>query len=246
VLLNHQVIEDSRLIQTEFYNGFLRPQNLFYLGAGFLARDDRSVSLISVVRPKSKGIFTQRNARNFNALLRPLMKALEFHGRLAAVAKALDHLKEGMFLIDINGHIRHANAAGQRMLAENNPVRADGNRLVTGQARVSRYPVSSALGFSGAIEAVFVEPAPKALPVTELFGWTPAEARVAALVSEGRSVREIANQAKLTEHTVRNQLKHAMHKAAVRRQAELTALIWRARTLVDPSGNRAHSSIAAR
>ena len=184
-----------------------------------------------MVRSKNKGPFTEIEMRNLGALMGPLNIALEFHRRLAAASNALDHVKEGVFLIDDTGKIRHANAAGERMLAEKTPVSADGNRLVIGQARVSRYRISGGLGFGGATEAVFVEAAPKMLTAPASFGWTPSESRVALLIGEGLTIRDIADRSRLTEHTVRNQLKHAMHKAGARRQAELVAFIWRSRDL---------------
>ena len=115
------------------------------------------------------------------------------------------------------------------MLAAGRPVRADGNRLVIGDATVARYQVNNLLGFGGATEAVFVEPEPKILLTSAPFGWTPAESRVAMLITDGLTIHEIAHRCRLTEHTVRNQLKHAMHKSGARRQAELVTMVWRKR-----------------
>jgi DNA-binding CsgD family transcriptional regulator len=229
VVTSSQMIEDTELVKTEFYEDFLRPQGMFYLLAGFLTRDSRSVSLVSTIRSKRKGPFTETDVRHLESVLCPLQQALELHGRLSAVSNALDHIQDGVFLIDDHDRIQHTNAAGERMLAEGTAVAADRSRLTIGKAHVSRYPITSALGFGGATEAVFVNAASRLSTPATSFEWTPAEARVAMLIAEGFSILDIADRSKLTEQTVRNQLKYAMHKAGVHRQAELVALLWRSR-----------------
>lgn len=69
-----------------------------------------------------------------------------------------------------------------------------------------------------------VEPAaPATAPAERLaagLGLTAAEAGVALALADGRSPGEIAEARDVSVHTVRNQLKSAMGKAGVRRQAE--------------------------
>jgi DNA-binding CsgD family transcriptional regulator len=57
-----------------------------------------------------------------------------------------------------------------------------------------------------------------------LFDLTPAEAKVASLVVEGRSVAEIARSQGVQENSVRVQLKSIFGKTGVHRQAELVSL----------------------
>jgi len=57
------------------------------------------------------------------------------------------------------------------------------------------------------------------------FGLTSAEARVALAVTEGQSVKEIAERAATSAETVRNQLKTVFGKFGVHRQAELVRLL---------------------
>lgn len=58
-----------------------------------------------------------------------------------------------------------------------------------------------------------------------IFDLTAAEARVATLLSLGRSIAEIAAENGTAEATVRNQLKSAMQKTGCHRQAELVKLL---------------------
>jgi DNA-binding CsgD family transcriptional regulator len=54
---------------------------------------------------------------------------------------------------------------------------------------------------------------------------TPAEARVAGLIAEGRSVEEITGSLSVSSNTVRTQLKSVFTKTGVGRQAELVTLL---------------------
>lgn len=60
---------------------------------------------------------------------------------------------------------------------------------------------------------------------TVRFGFTPAEARVAAQMAAGLPISEIADRLGVSRETVRTHLKHIFEKTGCRRQAELTALL---------------------
>jgi len=60
-----------------------------------------------------------------------------------------------------------------------------------------------------------------------VFGLTPAECRLAALLAEGDDLTEASEQLSITRNTVRAQLRSIFEKTGVRRQAELVALISR-------------------
>lgn len=75
-------------------------------------------------------------------------------------------------------------------------------------------------------------------PLTEiqlrtLFQLTPAEARVAIDLAEGRTIEEICKQRGISVNTVRTQLKRAMQKTDSRRQSELVKTITTLPKLVD-------------
>lgn len=57
------------------------------------------------------------------------------------------------------------------------------------------------------------------------YGLTPAEARVALLLADGHSPKQISAMLAVTGHTIRSQLKSVFAKTGVRRQSELVALI---------------------
>jgi DNA-binding CsgD family transcriptional regulator len=57
------------------------------------------------------------------------------------------------------------------------------------------------------------------------FGVTSSEAIVAVMLWDGAITSEIATQRLVSAHTVRNQVKSAMAKISVRRQADLTRIV---------------------
>lgn len=68
-------------------------------------------------------------------------------------------------------------------------------------------------------------PALNAMIVGECFGLTPAEARVAVHIANGKTVQAIARLHGATVATVRSQLGKAMEKVGVQRQAQLAQVL---------------------
>jgi DNA-binding CsgD family transcriptional regulator len=94
------------------------------------------------------------------------------------------------------------------------------------QKRAARDAISAALGeFERLGAACWIEKARAELGRiggrTRVEGLTPAEQRVAALVAEGRTNREVAAALFLGERTVETHLTHVYTKLGVRSRAEL-------------------------
>lgn len=70
-------------------------------------------------------------------------------------------------------------------------------------------------------------PAPAPSVLSQAFGLSRAETRVAALLATGTSIAQAAEQLRLSRATIRNQLKAVFTKTATRRQSELVALLSR-------------------
>ena len=71
----------------------------------------------------------------------------------------------------------------------------------------------------------FSQPVVDASRVADALGLTGAEARVAALLAEGRTIREIAGLVSRAEESVRWTLKRVFEKLGVNRQADLVRLV---------------------
>jgi DNA-binding CsgD family transcriptional regulator len=86
-------------------------------------------------------------------------------------------------------------------------------------------------GFGAAIPAAIIfirdpeSPTPAMLTLQGLFGLTVAEAAIASMLAQGRSVEDIAARQRVAVNTVRVHLKSAFAKTHTSRQAQLVALI---------------------
>jgi DNA-binding CsgD family transcriptional regulator len=66
---------------------------------------------------------------------------------------------------------------------------------------------------------------PAANDLVQAFGLTQTEAKLAALMAEGRSLEDIAGQRQTSLTTVRSQFKAVFAKTGTHRQSELVALL---------------------
>jgi len=82
----------------------------------------------------------------------------------------------------------------------------------------------------GAVAVVFIsdpdqKPVLRSEILHELYGLTPAEARLAVLLLDGKSLAETADSIGVTHETVRSQIKSVLHKTETARQGELIRLL---------------------
>ena len=77
--------------------------------------------------------------------------------------------------------------------------------------------------------AFVVDPSRRQRPAEDvlraMFRLSPAECRVALLLSDGRAPKEIANVVSVTENTVRSQIKSILSKTGVQKQTQLIRLL---------------------
>jgi len=130
---NH-IVGDEELVRTEFYNDFLRPQNHFYSFGSVLTERAAVISFITAMRSRSAGPFGEREVALLRELVPHLQSALRVHGRMASLesrlsglTSALDHIAQGVMLIDAAGRVRFMNRYAEEMLRA-----ADGLKLLQG------------------------------------------------------------------------------------------------------------------
>lgn len=103
---------------------------------------------------------------------------------------------------------------------------ADGRRFLAFVSTVDPQAAMGALGITARTLVILhdtreAQVALNPMIVGECFGLTPAEARVAVHIANGKTVQAIAQQHGATVATVRSQLGSAMEKIGVQRQAQL-------------------------
>lgn len=109
-------------------------------------------------------------------------------------------------------------------------VRREGSRPVL----ITVLPIDGAASgpFFGArvlltFSDLAAQPAPPASLLTQVFGLTQAEARLAALIATGVSPEGAAERLGIAAETARNHLKAVFAKTDTHRQSELVALLSR-------------------
>jgi DNA-binding CsgD family transcriptional regulator len=136
----HSIVPDcitrNEFCRSRFGREWLFPQGMI---DGLFANLEKSPTVCStliVVRRLSEGFADEEMHRRF-ALVAPHVRRAVVIGNAidlktveaAALADSLDTLTSGMFLVDANGRIVHANASGHQMISEASALRAPRGRL---------------------------------------------------------------------------------------------------------------------
>lgn len=134
VVTSSGLYPDADLKHTEYYNDWLRPQDLFYSSAAIVSkRDDRSLN-VTLVRSQNAGTYTPNELKVINSLMPHLQAAFALHRRLHrlealnhATTGALEASPFGVILLDERTHILHANSLAQRLAKQSGLLRFGNN-----------------------------------------------------------------------------------------------------------------------
>src|SRR5215471_18315262 len=129
----------DEFVATRFYREWARPQGLVDFVASVLDKTMTSAAVFRVFRHERDGAvddeMRQRMALVIPHLRRAMLigNAIELkRAEAATFADALDGLGAGVFLVDADGGLVHANAAGHAILAADDFLRAIGGRRPAG------------------------------------------------------------------------------------------------------------------
>lgn len=158
LVISSEIYPDESLVQTEFYDDFLRPNDFFYSMGGVLLREKDSVISFTNLRSRRLGLYRPEERAAFRDLIPHLKRALLLSRRLGAATagraiafEVLDRLPYGVVLLDGAGRILHGNRAARTILdsrdglsaregqlaAESSTDTARLRRLITAAARVT-------------------------------------------------------------------------------------------------------------
>ena len=139
------LIPFGELRQTELYRQWAQPQGLVDFISAVLDRTTISSAIFGVFRHERNGLVDDRARRQMRLIAPHIRRAVligrmfEFKaGEVATFVDALDGLSTGMYLVDAEGRLIHANAAGRALLAAGDILRSAGGRLVASDTRVQR------------------------------------------------------------------------------------------------------------
>ncbi len=188
--------------------------------------------------------------------------------------ESMQHLKQGVILIDSQYRPLFINASAEKMIAQHPHIEIGHrglecksyseniklNELLTHTISIRNYKNTSGGGslligkneltkplslmvspvftndtslppFPGSVCAmVLINDMGEKIPVyqeflSEYFGLTPSESKVATAIANGKSLEEIATKTHISIHTVRNQLKAIFSKTDTHRQTDLVKLL---------------------
>jgi DNA-binding CsgD family transcriptional regulator/PAS domain-containing protein len=135
----------DQFIGTRFYKEWVRPQGLIDFVSAVLDKSATSVAMFGVFRHERDGVVDDQ-ARRRMRLIVPHIRRAVLIGRMfdlkaaeaATFADTLDGLSAGMCLVDAEGRIVHANAAGHAIFAAGDILSVVGGRLVACDAQANR------------------------------------------------------------------------------------------------------------
>jgi DNA-binding CsgD family transcriptional regulator len=136
VLASQQLCGEQELMATEYYQDFLRPQQdrWFHILGGCVAKEQGLLSVLSFMRGRRAGPFTDEERHLLETLMPHLLRATRLHQKLALhsdVVESLDRIPTGVLLVDRRSQIHFANQAGREILNGNDGVGIDRTGVLT-------------------------------------------------------------------------------------------------------------------
>src|SRR5215510_1161790 len=128
-----------------FFREWVEPQGWIDAANAVLEKSVTSCAYLSIIRSKARGMVDDEMRRRM-ALVVPHVRRAVLIGRVidlqqiqaASFADALDGISAGLFLVDANARIIHANEAGHAMLLMDDFLRMVDGRLVASDQEVDQ------------------------------------------------------------------------------------------------------------
>lgn len=254
IVVTADYIADTEFREGRFYREWAAPQGWIDAANMVVEKSALMFSLLSFIRSAAAGMVDDEMRRRIRLIFPHVRRAVLIGDALKTtdlaadrLAAAMDRLNAGLFLLDREGNVVHANAPGHAMIADNvlpgrelaSPGAAPAARELEG--RDGRHYVAHLLPLdtgrrrrigesAGATSALFVEPATFAKPsvpelIGERYGLTPAELRVLLAMADADGTAAVARRLGVSEATVSTHLARLFDKTGTTRQVELVKLL---------------------
>jgi len=136
VHLGQHLVSDAELLNSEFYQEWLKPQNLFHRLSAVLVRKQANLWYFAMLRPPDDKPFGPEEVRALGRLAPHLRRAMQLRGRLAmlerereAALEVLDRMPRGVVLCEEDGRVVIVNELGRRLLSAGEALTVRGGRL---------------------------------------------------------------------------------------------------------------------
>jgi DNA-binding CsgD family transcriptional regulator/PAS domain-containing protein len=282
--ISEEVCSSEELRRSEFYNDYLRPNNMAQAMWGVLEKSPSRIINVGLYRDLRRP-FGKKEMDLLRLLAPHIIRAFQLHlhisdlkTRAGGLQQAIDTVMTGIILLGERGRVIHANRKAAQLLGENDGLKvfhgcldADRSDEASALGRLVTQAIETAMGSGvdpgGAVQisrrarpalqvlitptrnvnfdpavivraiAFVTDPSQKVRPGIEvlqaLFKLTPAESRIALLLSDGHAPPDIAELIAVSANTVKSQLKSIYSKTGVSRQSQLVRLLTQL-TLVQP------------
>ncbi len=144
IMLDEDFVAKDDLVKTEYYDGFLKPQDVHSIMFVRLAARGVEISAISINRPESWGRFETwqvERAKRLHPHVRRAFRVAETLAEAGLVAEgmsaAMDRSPCGVIMLDDAGRIRRTNAVAETRLAEAGGFCVIGGRLSAVQPKAA-------------------------------------------------------------------------------------------------------------
>ena len=140
-----ELVSYDEFREGRFFREWVEPQGWIDAANAVLEKSVTSCAYLSIIRSKARGMVDDEMRRRM-ALVVPHVRRAVLIGRVidlkqvqaASFADALDGISAGLFFVDADAHIVHANIAGHAMLDAGDVLRGVDGRLVAIDAQVDQ------------------------------------------------------------------------------------------------------------
>lgn len=163
-LATDDLIPYDEFLQTRHYQEWARPQGLVDHLRVALEKSATSIAFFGVFRDQRQGLADEEMRLRMHRIAPHVRRAMLIGRAIerktaeaAALADTLDNISAGMFLVDADGRIVHANAGGQALLDERSVLRTGGGKVAAIAADADRELNQSLATAGGGDAAVGVK-----------------------------------------------------------------------------------------
>jgi len=123
VVTSSMLYPDAELVRSEYYNDWLKPQDLFYALGGVVTKHETLAVKFSAMRSRRLGAYSEAELALYRLLTPHLQRAVSLHRRLVqtrlpgqAALASLDLQPTAVWLLGSGGELLHANPAAERLI----------------------------------------------------------------------------------------------------------------------------------
>jgi DNA-binding CsgD family transcriptional regulator len=145
ILIDEDWLPKEELVRSEYYNDFLRPIDVHSVLMVRLAAQGMNAVNLNIGRPERLGQFSSGDIDLMTQIHPHLIRSYKLGRRISAerhidagAAEFLDRSPHAVFLVGLDGRVRHANSAGEALAAAGDGISLIRGRLGAVSAEATR------------------------------------------------------------------------------------------------------------